>query len=387
MAANEEQRRRMLAMLLRIPPKNALQQAAPKPSNWLSKPLPMEGRFGLLPIKEEVPGMGPSLFNRREPALPGLLAGAVNAFTAPGRAANAQPGFDAKQEGAEFGLNFMGGGLLGSRMAQAPRGSVGMNVFHGSPHKFDKFDMSRIGSGEGNQAFGHGLYFAENPKVARDYTFVDAKIDPEVVTYNGKSLEDLYTAAQRKQDQAHRSNNQGLISQANAELGFWESLMTRNHPEQVIKDSIDPASGWPEMAAFARSIDLKKFGGVEKPGNFYHADIPDEVVGKMLDFDKTWQDQAPAVKEALRAAGVIDRFKANLSDFSTPQNTRGKGRGENIYAFLAREMGSEKKASEYLNSIGVTGMRYLDAGSRDKRRGTRNIVLFDDKHVKMLKRE
>src|SRR5687767_3158774 len=38
-----------------------------------------------------------------------------------------------------------------------------MTVFHGSPHKFDKFDMSKVGTGEGAQAYGHGLYFAENP--------------------------------------------------------------------------------------------------------------------------------------------------------------------------------------------------------------------------------
>jgi hypothetical protein len=123
MAANEEQRRRMLAMLLRIPPKNALQHAAPQqPSNWLSKPLPMEGRFGLLPIQEQVPGMGPSLFNKRELAMPGLLAGAVNAFTAPGRAANAQPGFKTDEEALNMALSMFGGGLLAPR----PRGSIGM---------------------------------------------------------------------------------------------------------------------------------------------------------------------------------------------------------------------------------------------------------------------
>jgi hypothetical protein len=126
MAANEEQRRRMLAMLLRIPPKNALQQAEPKPSNWLSKPLPMEGRFGLLPIKEEVPGMGPSLFNKRSAALPGLLAGAVNAFTAPGRAASGLLA-DPKEEAVNFAGSFTGGGLIGSRLAPLPRGSVGMS--------------------------------------------------------------------------------------------------------------------------------------------------------------------------------------------------------------------------------------------------------------------
>ena len=42
-------------------------------------------------------------------------------------------------------------------------------VYHGSPHVFDKFDAGKIGAGEGNQAFGHGLYFAENPGVAAGY--------------------------------------------------------------------------------------------------------------------------------------------------------------------------------------------------------------------------
>lgn len=42
-------------------------------------------------------------------------------------------------------------------------------VWHGSPHKFDKFDSSKIGTGEGNQTFGHGLYFSENPNIGHHY--------------------------------------------------------------------------------------------------------------------------------------------------------------------------------------------------------------------------
>jgi hypothetical protein len=44
-----------------------------------------------------------------------------------------------------------------------------MTAYHGSPHKFDKFDSTKIGTGEGAQAYGHGLYFAEDPKVAGSY--------------------------------------------------------------------------------------------------------------------------------------------------------------------------------------------------------------------------
>ena len=36
-----------------------------------------------------------------------------------------------------------------------------MVVWHGSPHKFEKFDASKIGTGEGAQAYGHGLYRSE----------------------------------------------------------------------------------------------------------------------------------------------------------------------------------------------------------------------------------
>ena len=44
-----------------------------------------------------------------------------------------------------------------------------IDAYHGSPHDFDKFDFSKIGTGEGAQAFGHGLYLAGNPDVARNY--------------------------------------------------------------------------------------------------------------------------------------------------------------------------------------------------------------------------
>ena len=52
----------------------------------------------------------------------------------------------------------------------AQSGMAAATVWHGSPHKFDKFDSSKIGTGEGAQAYGHGLYLAESPDVARTYT-------------------------------------------------------------------------------------------------------------------------------------------------------------------------------------------------------------------------
>jgi N12 class adenine-specific DNA methylase len=47
------------------------------------------------------------------------------------------------------------------------RGMV--EAWHGSPYKFDRFDSSKIGTGEGNQAFGHGLYFTDKEAIAEHY--------------------------------------------------------------------------------------------------------------------------------------------------------------------------------------------------------------------------
>ena len=42
-------------------------------------------------------------------------------------------------------------------------------AFHGSPHSFDKFTTEKIGTGEGAQAFGWGLYFTDLEEIARGY--------------------------------------------------------------------------------------------------------------------------------------------------------------------------------------------------------------------------
>ena len=64
---------------------------------------------------------------------------------------------------------------------------TGAILWHGSPHKFDAFDSSKIGTGEGAQAYGHGLYLADNPAVAREYLMPD-KAGYEI---NGQLLKDL----------------------------------------------------------------------------------------------------------------------------------------------------------------------------------------------------
>jgi len=57
----------------------------------------------------------------------------------------------------------------GAMPADANALNMGIRAYHGSPHSFDQFDMSKIGTGEGAQSYGHGLYFAGNENVAQMY--------------------------------------------------------------------------------------------------------------------------------------------------------------------------------------------------------------------------
>ena len=61
----------------------------------------------------------------------------------------------------DIGMGVSGGGLK-TDIVKAP----GIKAYHSSPHDFDKFDLAKIGTGEGAQVYGHGLYFAENPAVS-----------------------------------------------------------------------------------------------------------------------------------------------------------------------------------------------------------------------------
>ena len=70
--------------------------------------------------------------------------------------------------GRNYAIGKVAGGLqsMAKALAEEPR-PPGIKAYHGSPHDFDKFDMSKIGTGEGAQAYGHGLYLAENEATAK----------------------------------------------------------------------------------------------------------------------------------------------------------------------------------------------------------------------------
>ena len=103
---------------MNLPERQAYSAEAP---DWMAKGLPMEGRATILPFRDTE--------SKREIALPGLIASALNSMTAPGRAfSGSDPTFDPMSEGIDFALNTMGGGMAATKAAPVPAGSLGMFI-------------------------------------------------------------------------------------------------------------------------------------------------------------------------------------------------------------------------------------------------------------------
>jgi hypothetical protein len=273
-----------------------------------------------------------------------------------------------------------------------------LDVYHGTPHKYapteanplGEFDASKIGTGEGAQAFGHGIYLAQKPEVAQDYQFMLSKIDPETVTYQGKPAQHWYDTAQAEQDRAHRLRDKAAIDRANAKLAYWENVMTRRHPEDVKRVANDPDDGWKTFADYANSLDMNKFGGVGEAGSLYKADLPDQMIDRMLDWDKPLSEQHPEVQriigeEIKRIGGSAHTGERAYRELMFEARMQGKKSGSSVM----KNNLEANEASKRLQELGIPGIKYADAGSRGQGgSGTRNFVVFpgEEKKVRILER-
>src|SRR5574343_1017079 len=224
-------------------------------------------------------------------------------------------------------------------------------AYHGTPYRgIDKFSTDNIGTGEGNQAFGWGLYFAGKKEVADYYS---KTLGESSVAYDGKTLsEDStdYTAA--------------------------ELLWAQQGDKAGAKDD---AGGFENAKAIRAAIDHMDFAKSQRGRQLYEVEIPED--SDMLIFDKPITSQPDKVKQILKASGLWKELKENLSDYASPSNTRGKLKGENIYAFLAWKLGSEKAASQRLQELGIPGMTYPGGTISGVKSVGHNYVIFSGESV------
>lgn len=247
---------------------------------------------------------------------------------------------------------------------------VGMTVWHGSPYRFDKFDATKIGSGEGNQVYGHGLYVAEAPAVAEGYQKrLAGGADPYTYNWQGKQFEGgvandpvahaLGLAYHQSPSVARNIAKQGLEGVKAGEP--W-----------ALEKGADYYKKMYEAAAEIKKKDIKATQGA-----LYKIDLPDEKIAAMLDWDK----EVPEPLRQKLSKTMMERFGSGATATS----------GEKLYKEIQKSFewaGSKNPAldaSNFLKEHEIPGVRYLDAGSR-KKGGTSNYVVFDPNHLNILER-
>jgi hypothetical protein len=260
-------------------------------------------------------------------------------------------------------------GILNAVRAGLEEGAKRIKAYHGSPHDFDKFSTENIGTGEGAQAYGHGLYFAEREGTAKAYR---DNLKGNIVTRNdgvqktyGQHITDVENAIKAEHPNLHSDN----VNRA---------------AKSVIDDNLTLADieGMGEFEnVYKTGINANK-SARESKGSMYEVNI-DASPDELLDFDAPLSEQSDYVKSKLPQE-VFDYFKKTNDP-----------RGINLVhdnplvpdRAMIREPEYAAQAAAKLNDLGIKGIKYTDAQTRfsggDR---THNYVMFDDKTIEIARK-
>ena len=211
-------------------------------------------------------------------------------------------------------------------------------VYHGSPYRFQRFDPTKIGTGEGAQSYGYGHYVAESPGVAKSYAEKLATTPDPIINIDPS----ISSKASTFITNALKSNNFDSEKAINA-LFQSKQLMQSKEAKQAASEAIN-----------ALKHGRVKTSGIDFPqGSLYTIDLPDPAIARMLDWDKPLSQQPENVREALK---VLDPYVSRSGE---------KMWSELAYpGFASTPTESPRAAAEFLRQAGIPGIRYLDQGSR-----------------------
>jgi hypothetical protein len=295
-------------------------------------------------------------------------------------------------------------------------GGKGFTAYHGSPHDFSAFDTSKIGTGEGAQAYGHGLYFAENEGVAKGYRDQLAPQGFEAPTLSGDA-KDWLRQVQRDvrnatlddvREYAHSMHNpsEGAdfpSNQVSAEIhqaldeGKIKQLSSGHMYE--VNVNADPAHflDWDKPLSEQHPVVQKALGqlGVNPPPSYSVRPVEGGHVVDFRDGDQQWT--VPRVyqsaDEAARQADVTKQLMSgnptgrDIHDqLSETLHTGPKPEGGGWTMVTPERYTDPAAAAQALRDAGVPGIRYLDAGSRGAGSGTYNHVVFDANTIEILRK-
>jgi hypothetical protein len=287
----------------------------------------------------------------------------------------------------------------------------GIIAFHGSGADFDEFSLEKIGTGEGAQAYGYGLYFTDSEDIAKFYK--DAVGGKNINRI--KQFDDIGQALKGKM------------------------TLTTDIINNIIDKKIKVSSLPKEAQSSVKEILKRKEPPTTK--KMYKVGLtpkPDEL----LDYDAPFSEQSKDVQEKLIKAGykvdantsgsggmILDAIMSDIAKKETaPRNARldeinielktlakeidkysktgyrnftdpkGKAAAEKYDALMDERANlpkftkgdARKIASEKIAKAGIPGIKYKAAGSRgaaiDEADVEKNYVIFDDKAIKILEK-
>jgi hypothetical protein len=226
-----------------------------------------------------------------------------------------------------------------------------------------RFDSSKIGTGEGAQAYGQGSYLAGNEDVARGYR--DQLTKPRV------------QSAQRLLDKS--GNDVDLaIENAKKEIDRLKSLDLTPETGSSTRERLISS----QEEKIAELTKLKNTGQMSK-GSMYKVNIdadPDELI----DWDELIDEQPKKVMDKLQSADWWPYAEEGIYDIA---GARGENpTGADLVRWL--EQDGQEYAAEALEDLGVKGIKYADAFTRHKPKDKRsnNYVVFDPRIIEISKK-
>jgi hypothetical protein len=234
-----------------------------------------------------------------------------------------------------------GGKVAGEVAEVAPGVMRGIRAFHGSPYDFERFSMANIGTGEGAQAYGHGLYFAENPAVAAEY---------KRTTGGQIGTPEHYAEVFMS---AHGDDREKAIADLQHVMSISEPQF--NEPRQ-------------------KALELLKSGFTPGLGKTYEVNINADPE-HFLDWDKPLSEQSAHVQKVL----------GSFSDKLDP-STSGRNLYDQLGPLFLQKHGIDTggvsspaavtdilkdRVTDQLRQAGIPGIKYLDQGSRAAATGLR----------------
>ena len=273
----------------------------------------------------------------------------------------------------------------------------GIQAFHGSPHDFDEFSMDAIGTGEGAQAYGHGLYFAGNKDVAQGYRDNIGRFRNR--EYKGSFQADLDTSSfELPEQQAINTvfsvmESSGLPAERiigsqkkrlQSDIETYKKDLNVNKGDRLISMLLEDDQSFLNEIENLNPEDFKL-----TKGRMYEVDI-DASPDEFLDYDVPLSEQAIFPKEAtsVKAARYKEKgLSPTPSDMMQARFEANSGQsGKGFYEGLLRGNKTQAEASALLQEAGIKGIRYKDGFSRNKDGGSYNYVIFDDRLISISKK-